>query len=123
MARLTAPLVLVFLAAVFAVGQILDERGTVLGTPEPPLAFGVDAHAQALWVLVAIAVLVAAVAGAPRLRALPSPAAFALGILGTALVVRLAVGAVRFGPEGWDEPWNESFNAKNEYVPALGAID
>ena len=33
--------------------------------------------------------------------------------------VRLAVGAVRFGPEGWDEPWNESFNAKNEYVPAL----
>jgi methylthioxylose transferase len=123
LARLLPPLVLALVAVTFAVGLTLDERGERLGTPRPPMAFDVDARAQLVWVLVAVVLLAAAVVVAPRLRALPRPAPFALGVLGLALVVRLAVGAVRTGPEGWDEPWNESFNAKNEYVPALPAIE
>ena len=116
-------LVLGFVAATFAVGLTRDARGERLGTPRPPLAFDLDPRAQLLWVLVAVAVLVAAVAlaGSGRLRRV-GPAPFALAVLGLALVVRLAVGAMRWGPEGWDEPWNESFNAKNEYVPALPSI-
>jgi hypothetical protein len=122
LARLLPPLVLAFVAATFVVGLRLDATGTALGTPRPPMAFDVDAKAQLLWVLVAGAILAAAVAFAPRLRALP-PAAFGAAVLALALVVRLAVGATRAGPEGWDDPWNESFNAKNEYVPALPAIE
>jgi hypothetical protein len=121
-ARLVPLLVLGFVAATFAVGLTLDANGERLGTPRPPMAFDVDTGADLPWVLVAVAVLAAAVAGAPRLRAL-RPAPFALAILGLALVVRLAVGAARLGPDGWDEPWNESFNAKNEYVPSLPSID
>jgi hypothetical protein len=121
-ARLLPPLVLAFIAATFAVGLILDANGERLGTPRPPMAFDVDVRGELLWALVAVAVLAAAVAIAPRLRTL-RPAPFALAVFGLALVVRLAVGAVRFGPEGWDEPWAESFNAKNEYVPSLPAID
>jgi hypothetical protein len=121
-ARLVPPLVLAFVAATFAVGLILDGNGVRLGTPRPPMAFDVDPRGELVWALLAAAVLAGAVAVAPRLRAL-RPAPFGLAILGLALVVRLAVGAVRFGPEGWDEPWSESFNAKNEYVPSLPAVD
>lgn len=122
MARLTAPLVALFLVVVFAVGLTLDATGSVLGTPRPPLLFDVARRAAPLWVAIAILVLVAAVTQAPRLERL-RPGPFALAILGGALLVRLAVGAARTGPSGWDDPWNESFNAKNEYVPALGSVD
>ena len=122
MRRLTAPLVLAFVAVTFAVGLVLDERGTVLGTPRPPLAFDVDPRASAPWVVLAVALLVGGVALAPRLRRL-EPLAFAAAIFALGLVVRLAVGAARAGPGGWDDPWNESFNAKNEYVPAVPAVD
>ena len=122
MARLLPPLVLAFTAAVFAVGLTLDATGTALGTPRPPLAFDADPQARAGWAVLAAVLLALAVVVAPRLRAL-RPAPFALAVLGLALVARLAVGAARFGPEGWDEPWNESFNAKNEYLPALPALD
>ena len=120
--RLLPPLVLAFVAATFVVGLTLDARGERLGTPRPPLAFDVDTRADLPWVVAAVLVLAGAVALAPRLRRLP-PAAFGAAILGLALVVRLAVGAAREGPDGWDEPWNESFNAKNEYVPALAAVE
>ena len=119
---LTAPAVLAFVAVTFLVGYVLDRRGERLGTPRPPLAFDVDRAASWPWVLVAVAVLVAAIAVVPRLGAM-RPLTFALSTLGLALAVRLAVGAARFGPEGWDDPWNESFNAKNEYLPALPGLD
>ena len=121
-ARLTAPLVAAFLVLTFVVGWIRDANGTVLGTPRPPLLFDVDRAVAPLWLAVAVLVLAAAVAFGPRLLAVGGWR-FAASILGLALLVRLAVGAARLGPEGWDEPWNESFNAKNEYVPALPGLD
>ena len=119
---LVAPAVLLFVAATFAVGLVLDARGERLGTPLPPLAFGVDAQVSLPWLALAVLVLAGAVALVPPLAAL-SPARFAAALLVLGLVVRLAVGALRFGPEGWDDPFNESFEAKNEYLPALPAID
>lgn len=120
--RLTAPLVAAFVATTFAVGLILDANGTVLGTPRPPLLFDVHRVIAPGWAVVALAVLVGAVLLGPRLRRLGGWG-FAAAVFGLALAVRLAVGAARLGPEGWDEPWNESFNAKNEYVPALPGLD
>jgi hypothetical protein len=111
-----------FVAATFAAGLVLDARGVRLGTPRPPLAFDVDRAANWPWVAVAVVVLAAAIALVPLLGSV-GPLAFGLSTLGLALAVRLAVGAARFGPEGWDDPWNESFNAKNEYLPALPGLD
>jgi methylthioxylose transferase len=120
--RLVAPLVLAFIAATFAVGLTLDASGVHLGTPKPPLLFDWHPRAEALWVLVAVAVCATAVWIAPRLLAL-RPVPFGLAIFGLALAVRLAVATMRYGTDGWTEPWDTSFNAKNEYVPALPAIE
>jgi len=120
------PLLLAAVALTFAAGAVL-ERGldVELGTPLPPLLFKVDAEVLAgpLWPLLAALALAGAVAVAPRLLApRVSPLAFAAATFGLAIVLRLAVGAVRYGPEGWDDPYRESFEAKNEYhfgFPAL----
>ncbi|HEX2085846.1 MAG TPA: hypothetical protein VHF89_09200 [Solirubrobacteraceae bacterium] len=121
MNRLLPPLTLAFVAATFAAGLLLDASGERLGTPLPPLLFDVHARAVLGWALLAGALLAAGVALAPRLLGL-RPAAFAGAVLGLALVLRLAVGAVRGGPEEWDEPFDASFEAKNEYLPALPAL-
>ena len=113
---------MLFVAATFAAGLVLDARGERLGTPRPPLAFDVDVHASLGWVVLAALLVALAIGLVPRLAALP-PARFAAALFGLALVVRLAVGAMRFGPEGWDDPFNESFEAKNEYLPALPGLD
>ena len=98
-------------------------RGEALGTPRPPLVFDVDRARDARrGSLLAVVVLARRSRSCRGSRALP-PAAFAAALLGLALAVRLAVGATRFGPEGWDDPFNESFDAKNEYVPALPGLD
>ena len=122
MRRVLPPLTIAFVFATFVVGLVLDAGGERLGTPLPPLLFDVDPEAKAGWLLLAAALLAAAVALAPRLRAL-RPAAFAAAILGIALTTRLAVGALRNGPAGWDAPFDESFEAKNEYVAALPALE
>jgi methylthioxylose transferase len=119
--RVLPPLTLAFVTATFAVGLALDARGERLGTPLPPLLFDVHVHVGVLWALLAAALLAGGVAVAPRVQRL-SPRAFAAAILGGALVLRLAVGAVRSGPDGWDEPFDESFEAKNEYLAALPAL-
>jgi methylthioxylose transferase len=111
-----------FVAATFLVGYLLDRRGEQLGTPRPPLLFDVDRAASVPWALLAVVVLVGAIALVPLLGAV-SPRVFLLATFGLALAIRLAVGAARFGPEGWDDAFNESFNAKNEYVPALPGLE
>ena len=121
MRRVLPPLTLAFVAATFAVGLTLDARGTRLGTPLPPLLFDVHAEALAGWALLAAAVLAAGVLVAPRVQRL-APPAFAGALLGLALAIRLAVGAARTGPGGWDAPFDESFEAKNEYLAALPAL-
>ena len=121
MRRALPPLTLAFVAATFVTGLVLDARGERLGTPLPPLLFDVHAEAAAGWAVLAPAVLAGGVALAPRLRAL-RPWPFALALLGLALAMRLAVGAARTGPGDWDAPFDDSFEAKNEYLPALAAL-
>ena len=63
---------------------------------------------------------------APRLLApRVSPWAFALAALGLTLVLRLALAAGRTGTEAWSAVFDpaRSFEANNEYLPALGALD
>ncbi|HEV2815350.1 MAG TPA: hypothetical protein VGW10_18990 [Solirubrobacteraceae bacterium] len=122
MRRVLPPLTIAFVVATFVVGLVLDARGERLGTPLPPLLFDVDPEAVLGYAVLAAVLLGAGVAGATRLRAL-GPKAFAAAILGLALVLRLAVGAARSGPGAWDAPFDESFEAKNEYLPALRALD
>ena len=122
MRRALPVLVLAFVAAVFVWGRVLDASGEQLGTPLPPLLFDVHRQIAPVWALVAALVLAGGVVLAPRLRLL-GPWRFGLGLLGLALAMRLSLGAARLGPEGWDEPFHESFEAKNEYLPALGALD
>jgi hypothetical protein len=120
--RVLPPLTLAFVAATFAVGLMRDARGERLGTPLPPLLFNVDPEITLGYALLAAALLAGGVAVAPRLRALP-PLAFGAAILVLALVLRLAVGAARAGPGLWDAPFDESFEAKNEYLFALPALE
>ena len=121
MRRVLPPLVIAFVVATFVVGLTLDARGEQLGTPLPPLLF--DVHPKVLpgWAILAALLLAAAVVLAPRLATL-RPRLFAATITVLALVLRLAVGAARTGPGGWDAPFDDSFEAKNEYVPALPAL-
>ena len=73
--------------------------------------------------LLAAAVLGAGVWLAPRALAL-RPAAFGVATLIATLVVRLAVNAARTGTSGWDrmlDPFGY-FEGKNEYLPALRAL-
>ncbi len=121
--RLVPPLVLLFVAATFAVGIGLERIGDEeLGTPLPPWLFDVHRDVSA-WAVLAVLVLVGAVALAPRLLSLRSPWAFALATTAIATAIRLAVGAARAGPEGWNDAFDESFEAKNEYPQALPALD
>ncbi len=123
-ARLLPPLVLVVIAVTTLVGRALEAGGTELGTPLPPFLFGIDPKYVASWTALAVVALAGAVALAPWLaRALRPPAAFALGLFVLALGLRAAVGSIRFGPEGMDDVFSESFESKNEYhqaFPALG---
>ena len=96
---------------------------TPLGVPYPPALGDWSPQADPL-LLVAIACFAAAVALAPRLLSVPAWA-FAAATLGLTLVLRLALAAVSEGTEGWSAVFDpaRSFEAKNEYLPALGALD
>jgi methylthioxylose transferase len=107
-----------------AVGLALRASGIELGAPLPPfvLNWGPRVHPAA-----AIAVLVAtlAVVLAPALLTRPRrPAAFAAAACGLGLAVGLSIAAARNGTAGWYEvfDYGRSFEAKNEYLPALPAF-
>lgn len=107
-----------------AFGIAAKAGGHSLGSAQPPLLYRWDWQASVL-ALLAVAVLGACVAVAPRLRSrtLSAPA-FAAASLVLGLVLRLALGAARDGAGGWyavyDVPNKES---SNEYLPALPAFD
>jgi hypothetical protein len=105
-----------------AVGVALDRSGVVLGTPLPP--FVGDVEPRASWLaLPAGALLAGAAAVAPRLPKAPlGPARFALAVLALALAVRVALSTARNGPDGWWVVFGYSFEAPNEYLPALAAL-
>ncbi len=96
---------------------------TPLGVPYPPTLGDPSVQAHPLLV-VAIGCFAGAVVVAPRLLSLPAWG-FAASMLVLTLVLRLALGAASEGTEGWRAVFDPtlSFEAKNEYLPALGALD
>ena len=113
-------------AVTIAVGLL---AGIPLGVPHPPFVGLVAPHADPLLV-VSLACFAAAVAVAPRLLtpALP-PWAFALSCFVLTLVLRLALAAGGGGRGGagvaaWWKVFDpaRSYEAPNEYLPAIGAL-
>lgn len=107
-------------AATVAVGLALDRSGVVLGTPNPPFLGEASLRVHPL-AAVAVAVLAGSVWVAPRLLGV-RPVFFAAAALALSLGSRLAVGASRWGVEGWYRVFADHWEAKNEYLPALPAL-
>lgn len=106
-----------------AVGLAAAARGVELGADLPPFVASWEPRVHGLAVP-AIALLGAAVLLAPRLLA-PSVSApaFAAAAFGLALAGRLAVAVARGGPAGPYAVFDTHGEAKNEYLPALPALD
>ena len=112
----------VLAAATILAGTLIDAGGTNLGVPMPPFLGPWNVRAHPLALLAAV-VLAAAVWLAPRALTL-RPGWFMAVAVAATVVVRLAVNAGRFGPDEWDRAFDlsDSFEGKNEYLPALGAL-
>ena len=112
---------------VVVAGTALELAGVELGTKVPPFVIAFNPLAT-VWALPALALLAAMVAVGPRLLDVPrSPAAFAAVLFSVALTLALGVAAARRGPSAWSHVFDlgpgGSFEAKNEYLPGLPALD
>ena len=111
--------------AVTVVAGIVLRRlaGVTLGAPWPPSLGNLEPAAHPL-LAVSVALFAAAVWGAPRLLD-AKPAAVAAWLLAGTLVLRLALAAGRGGTAQWDRVFDVGryFEADNEYLPALPALD
>ena len=109
-------------AVVIAAGLRLDATGTRLYVPNPPFLWRYEPQIHPL-AIVAILVAAAAVVLGPRLLRMSAPAFVASSLLLTA-AVRLSFSAARGGTGGWDRVFDpeRSFEAANEYLPALPAL-
>jgi hypothetical protein len=118
------------LAGVVAVGivavglYVRRATDTPLGVPYPPALGNWDPRADVL-ILASVACFAAAVLLVPRLLdpRVP-PWAFGVAALALTLVLRLALAAGDGGTGEWSRVFDRdrSFEAKNEYLPALGAL-
>ena len=119
--------------AVFALGAVTVAVGLVvrrftdtpIGAPWPPSLGNPDIGVDPL-LAVSLAAFAAAVVLAPRLLdERLRPAAVAAVLLGGTLVLRLALAAGRGGTGAWDRVFDpaRSFEAANEYLPALPTVD
>jgi hypothetical protein len=119
--------------AVFALGAVTVAVGLILrrftdtpiGAPWPPSLGNPDIGADPL-LAVSLALFALAVVLAPRLLdERLRPAAVAAILLGGTLVLRLALAAGRGGTGAWDRVFDpaRSFEAPNEYLPALPTVD
>ena len=106
--------------AVMVVGA-LAEGG--VGVPTPPFLFPWWPAVDPVALAVAVGCFAAAIAVAPRLLN-AHPALFALGAFAAGLVLRLACAAARDGTGAWTKVFDpaRSGEARNEYLPALGAL-
>jgi hypothetical protein len=111
-------------AMTVAVGLLVS---VPLGVPHPPFVGSVAPHADPI-LGVAVGCFAAAVILAPRVHALP-PWAFGLATLAITVVLRLALAAAGGGRGGagiaaWWKVFDpaRSYEAPNEYLPALGAL-
>jgi hypothetical protein len=113
-------------AVVVAVGLYLRRAtDTVLGAPYPPSFGNLEPAAHPL-LASSLPCFVAAVALAPRLlEPRVRPVAVAAALLAGTLVLRLALAAGRGGSGAWDRVFDpdRSFEAANEYLPALPSLD
>ena len=121
------PWVAAAVGAVVVAGGLYLRRATdtVLGAPYPPSLGNLDVAAHPL-LLVSVPAFAAAVALGPRLlEARLRPAAVAAALLVSTLVLRLALAAGRGGTGAWDRVFDRerSFEADNEYLPALSSLD
>ena len=119
--------------AVFAVGAVTIAVGlivrrltdTPIGVPWPP-ALGNPHPAVDPLIAVSLVLFAAAVVLAPRLLdERVRPLAVALVLLAGTLALRLALAAGRGGTGAWDRVFDveRSFEAPNEYLPALPTVD
>lgn len=128
--RLARPVVRIAAAVaalVVVAGVALQAAGVELGTAVAPFVMAFNPEAT-LYALPAAALLAGAVVLAPRLVAAPrSGLAFAGSAFVLALVLGLALAAARRGPEAWSHVFDlgpgGSFEAKNEYLPGLPALE
>lgn len=128
-ARLLLPVAGFVVLATVVAGTVVRHRTGGLGTATPPFVLSYEPDAELPWALVAALTAAGAAWAAPRLvrphLALPTPAWLA-ALTGLTLVPGLALGAARNGTLGWREVFllgpGGSFEAKNEYLPGLGAL-
>jgi hypothetical protein len=113
--------VIAALAVPVVIGRTADRP---LGVTNPPFVARVEPHADLL-LAVSVLCFAAGVAWAPRLLTV-SPARFAVGTFVLTLVLRLvlAAGGSDAGIAAWWEVFDRarSWEASNEYLPALGAL-
>lgn len=133
MTALTRPLVVSprvltpWIGAAIAVGTVaaglgLTASGVRLGAPLAPFLSS-WAPEVGPWAALAGVALVAATALGPRLLSL-SPVSFAGAALALGLALRVALGMAGEGPAGlWTVYQEGTFEAANEYLPALPALD
>jgi len=119
--------------AVFAVGALTIAVGlivrrftdTPIGVPWPPALGNPDLGVHPLLAL-SLALFAAAVVLCPRLLdERLTPGRVALILFAGTLALRLALAAGRGGTGEWDKVFDEarSFEAPNEYLPALPTVD
>jgi hypothetical protein len=113
-------------ALTIAAGIVLRRvAGVTLGAPWPPSLGNLEPAAHPL-LLVSVACFAVAVWLGPRLLdERVRPAAVAGALLAGTLVLRLALAAGRGGTAQWDRVFDVGryFEADNEYLPALPALD
>lgn len=112
--RLSLAAVALVSGATLALGVLVEAGGRQLGTATPPLIMGWSPEAQPAGVVVAV--LVCAVVVALMWRLGP------FGLLAASAATVLAVNAMRTGTDGWSAVFSTSFEAKNEYLPGLPAL-
>ena len=124
--RLLVPAVLAVAAlATVLVGNVLDQGGTVLGSPHPPFISKWDPRTHPLLAL-SVVLFAASVPLAPRLLHLRlPPVGFAAAVFAFTLVLRLALA---FGRDGTDVlgrvfDLSRSGEARNEYLAGLPALE
>jgi hypothetical protein len=110
---------------VTAIGAGVRAFGHTMGTRTSPFVITWLPRADAWWLIGALAAIGALVVLAPLLLRGPL-AAYLLGLVVLALAAGLTINAARNGTYGWDAVFDlgpgGSFEAKNEYLPALPAL-
>lgn len=123
--RLTRPVALLA-ALTIAVGLIVRAAGGELGAALPPFVEIWAPRLHPLALLSAVVLLLGAWAAPRALGADWRPAAFGLWVFALALALGLGLSLARNGSRGWYEIFDlsprGSFEAANEYLPALPAL-